>query len=244
MKIRRTISCGRRRIKLADVSYFQERILAWWRSSKRWFPWRHPDATLYIRIVSEVLLQRTRAEAVAAFWPAFIKRFPGWKQLAEADPDELSVFLKPLGLARQRAPRLHALAVAVWRAAETFPTERSVVQELPGVGQYIGNAILLFVHGEPTPLLDANAARVLERFFGPRKLVDLRYDPYLQSLAHQVVQHEHPETINWAILDLAATVCKSHLPRCEACPLHARCKFAFARHRAADRTRETGPRRG
>ena len=44
----------------------------------------------------------------------------------------------------------------------------------------VANAILLVCHEQPEPLLDSNMARVIERVFGPRKLADIRYDPYLQ----------------------------------------------------------------
>jgi adenine-specific DNA glycosylase len=50
-------------------------------------------------------------------------------------------------------------------------------------------------------------ARVLERVFGPRRLSDIRYDPYLQDLALRIVQHKDPARINWAFLDLAAMIC-------------------------------------
>jgi hypothetical protein len=59
-------------------------------------------------------------------------------------------------------------------------------------GQYIANAVLLLCHGEPQPLLDVNMARVLERVFGPKKLADIRYDPYLQQLAMRIVQCKKP----------------------------------------------------
>lgn len=48
----------------------------------------------------------------------------------------------------------------------------------------------LVVYGIPEPLVDVNMVRVLERFFGPRKLADIRYDSYLQTLARQVVEGE------------------------------------------------------
>jgi adenine-specific DNA glycosylase len=44
------------------------------------------------------------------------------------------------------------------------------IASLPGIGQYVANAVLLFAHGRSEPLLDANVARVLERHFGPRRL--------------------------------------------------------------------------
>jgi len=77
----------------------------------------------------------------------------------------------------------------------------------------------------PKPLLDVNMARVLERYFGPRQLTDIRYDPYLQNLSHQVVNHENSKQINWAILDFAALICKSRNPKCVTCFLSAGCKY-------------------
>ncbi|MFM7022382.1 MAG: hypothetical protein ACKOXB_05350 [Flavobacteriales bacterium] len=76
------------------------------------------------------------------------------------------------------------------------------------MGQYISNAVELVVYNKPSPLIDVNMARVLERFFGPRKMADIRYDPYLQELAYKVVNHKNAKEVNWAILDFAALVCR------------------------------------
>src|SRR5262245_66147751 len=77
------------------------------------------------------------------------------------------------------------------------------------------------------PLLDGNMARVLDRVFKPRRLVDSRYDPRLQALARLVVRSREPARVNWAILDIAARYCSSRLPACEECPLKNRCTFAM-----------------
>jgi len=100
---------------------------------------------------------------------------------------------------------------------------------LPGVGQYVANAIVLFAHDGREPLLDVNAARVLERHFGGRRLVDIRYDPYLQHLAKSIVRSDQAISLNWALLDLAATICRIKLPLCEQCPLAVTCADYAAR---------------
>ena len=100
------------------------------------------------------------------------------------------------------------------------------------VGQYIASAVLLFCHDQPEPLLDVNMARVLERYFGPREFADIRYDPYLQSLARKVVSCRRPAQMNWAILDLAALVCRTHSPRCGECPVAKGCRYRNRRARS------------
>jgi A/G-specific adenine glycosylase len=211
-----------------DIRWFQRRLLNWFLTSGRSFPWRKRSANNYTKVLSEVLLQRTRAEVVANFLPSFLKRYPSWQQLAKASKKDFRKFLQPIGLWRRRSASLERLAKEMARRGGRFPRTREEIEELPNVGQYIANSILLFCHRECQPLLDVNMARVLERFFGPRKLADIRYDPYLQSLAKAVVTTKTPIVINWAILDHATLICKRHMPLCPDCPLIMKCKFAEA----------------
>ena len=106
-----------------------------------------------------------------------------------------------------------------------LPSSRAEIESLPNVGQYVANAIELFGYGRERPLLDSGMARVLERFYGPRRLADIRFDPYLQALAHRVVADKAARETNWAILDLAAMICRMK-PKCNVCPLQSKCRFA------------------
>jgi A/G-specific adenine glycosylase len=205
------------------MSTARRHLLAWFASHGRKFSWRRGPASCYERVVSEVLLQRTRAESVDAVMCRFIACYPSWGALAEATQNDLQEFLRPLGLWRRRAESLRRLASAVVALEEKLPASRAELERLPAVGQYVANAILLFVHGKPEPLLDTNMARVLERYFGPRDLVDIRFDPYLQALAKQFVSCADGRELNWAVLDLGATVCKPRDPACEQCPLSRGC---------------------
>jgi len=226
------VKFGRRLIRPGDIQFFRKVLIKWYATSGRQFPWRRTGASRFHQIISEILLQRTRAETVAAFWAAFLTRFPSWSSLAAASIEEVEALLKPIGLSAQRAPRLKALATAITTRSGRFPSTRDEIEALPGVGQYIANAVLLFCFDKPHPLVDVNMARVLERFFGPRKLADIRYDPYLQQLAHAVVSSKHPRNLNWAILDLAAKLCTISDPLCERCPLSARCKYRQKRRQS------------
>jgi A/G-specific adenine glycosylase len=147
--------------------------LRWYDEKGRDFPWRGEGADLYRVILAELLLQRTRAETVAAFYDQFTLRFPSWQSLAESTVEEIGQLLKPIGLWRRRAVSLLALATEMAARGGDFPATRTDVKALPGVGQYIANSILLFSAGRAEPLLDVNMARVLERLFGPRRLVDI-----------------------------------------------------------------------
>lgn len=212
-------------ISSPGVNAFQRKLLKWFKSSGRKYSWRTKSSSNYHRILAEFLLQRTRADTVARFLPGFVSKYPSWKKLSMASEADLQESLKPIGLWRRRAASINLLGREMGKRRGRIPRNRAEIESLPGVGQYITNAILLFCHNEPHPLLDVNMARVLERYFGPRTLADIRYDPYLQSLAKRVVSCKYPWEINWAILDLAALVCKKQMPLCIECPLNQACLF-------------------
>lgn len=208
-----------------SLTWFRRKMRSWFLQKGRSFPWRNRSASNYHYIIAEVLLQRTRAEMVATVFPAFVRKFPSWRALATVKTADLEAVLKPLGLWKRRAASIHKLAGEMVRRHGRFPRTREEIEKLPSVGQYIANAILLFTQDRPEPLLDVNMARVLERFFGPRKLADIRYDPYLQKLARDILPRKGAKEFNWAVLDFAALVCRARQPLCPTCILRTRCLF-------------------
>lgn len=223
----KTLCTPRQSISSNRLSRFAHKLLTWFALEGRQFPWRKGSASPYLQLVVEVLLQRTRAETVAAFLPRFLKEYPGWVALAESSLPKLSADLQPIGLWRHRAPPLQGLAKDLVRRGLTWPKEREELEKLPAVGQYVANAALLFIHGEPHPLMDASMARLLRRYFAmiPEK-VDIRYDAPLHALAYRVLRRGNAVTLNWAILDIAAYFCTPHTPKCPECPLKRSCAHA------------------
>jgi A/G-specific adenine glycosylase len=208
-----------------DIEFFQERLLDWYNKNGRKFLWRRKTATTYELIISEVFLQRTKAKTVSKFLPDFLKKYPSWKQLGDATETDLQNITKPLGLYKQRGTRLYKLAQELRKRKGRFPKQRNQVEEIPMMGQYITNAYELYILKKKSPLLDVNMARLLERFFGKRKLADIRYDPYLQTLAYRVVNIDSSKELNWAILDFASSICKKNKPVCEKCLISNKCRF-------------------
>lgn len=208
-----------------NIEELQILLLDWYKVNGRKFPWRNHVRTHYQLIIAETLLQKTKAETVAKFYKQFVSIFPNWKSLANADSKTLEKYLNPLGLFRQRAKRLQSLATEMVKRKGKLPKSRKELESIPFLGQYIANSIELVIFKQPSPLIDVNMARVLERYFGERKMADIRYDPYLQKLSYKIVNHPNPKKINWAILDLAALVCKARKPLCSICPISLKCKY-------------------
>ncbi len=226
---------------------FRRNVLAWYRTRGRTFAWRDPRASTYVQLVSEVLLQRTRAETVQGMISDFIRQYPDWGALANASIDELGRSLRRIGLWRRRARSLKQLSKELVQRGGRWPEEREAIESIPAAGQYVASAVLLFVHDRAEPLLDVNMARVLERYFGPRQLADIRYDPYLQALARLVLDGVDAREVNWAILDFAAIVCTARNPGCWTCPTRKTCatgRVLGAVTRQRGRTRSARGRAG
>lgn len=208
----------------SKLTRFRKDLLTWFERNGRDFPWRAPTAGTFEQICVEVLLQRTRAETVSKIYPVFFARFTSWADIADASIEELEDCFKPIGLWTRRAHSVKALAEYAAARNGCFPSDPAMLAGVPAVGQYVQNAILLFQHGLEMPLLDVNMARVIERFVRPRRLADIRHDPWLQTAARWLVKGDRAIELNWAVLDFGSAICAARSPKCPACPVYARCR--------------------
>ena len=207
------------------VGSIRSLITDWFVTNGRVFPWRNSSATVYERIVTEVLLQRTRAASVASIYHSFFDHFPNWISIHLSSSESIQDSLKPIGIWRRRSASLKLLSSEMVERNGVYPDKREDIDNLPGVGQYVGNAIELFAHNRAMPLLDANMARVMERVIRPRELSDIRHDPWLQEICTELVQSNNSVDINWAILDIGGLLCRPSKPECGSCPLSSLCNY-------------------
>lgn len=203
------------------------RLTTWFHAEGRRFPWRDLHLDGWKLLLTEMLLQQTQASRVASFLGDFFQRYPSLEAIASEDEGQLAVVLAPLGLQNRRARRIRQVAIALLDTGSDVPRTRTALLRLPGVGPYVANAYLSFALGHAVPTLDVNMARILERLFGPRLLVDIRYDPHLKTTSELVLQAAgDPRLVNWALLDLGALYCTARNPKCERCPLSSCCRSA------------------
>jgi A/G-specific adenine glycosylase len=208
--------------ELSTATAVGQALEAWFASNGRDFRWRR-WRDHYRVAITEVLLQRTRAETVDRFIGSFLDRFPDADALASTTTAELELALAPIGLHRRRAASLMALA-------ETMKSEPQLAwDQRPGVGQYVSRAIAVNVDNDPVAMVDSNFVRVLRRVFRGGWMSDYRYDVRLQSLAQAVIcGAKDSRSVNWAVLDLGASVCRPGRPRCEDCPIRRQCRTGLS----------------
>jgi len=152
------------------------------------------------------------------------------RDLAPASEEERALLLRPLGLWGQRARQLKALATTLLtKYGGSVPCRYEDLVSLPGVGDYVARATLLFACGVPTYLLDVNSRKVVSRFFlHPRGGSDREIAEILRLATPR--DPAESRVFGWGIIDFSALVC-TRKPKCYRCPLAERCSYYLARAR-------------
>ncbi len=205
---------------------FVQKLLAWHAENKRDFSWRRTANPFHI-LIAEIMLQKTDVKKVSDVYDKFIQKYPTPQALASAELVELRKELALLGIHR-RAERLKKTAekIVSEHGAEV-PSEKQELLKLPGVGEYIANAVLCFAFGKDVPIVDTNVIRLLERVFGIKSSkARPRTDRKIWEFAAQLVPKGRCREYNQALLDFAASVCKSKKPLSATCPENKICSYA------------------
>jgi A/G-specific adenine glycosylase len=173
-----------------------------------------------------MLLKRTTATAAARTFPSFLDRFPDITALACSAPGAVEDALKPVGLYKQRSRSFVEMATHIRdREGGRFPRSLKRLKNVPGLGDYSSRAVLCFVHGRRTAIVDSNVERIIRRLFSAKAkpLTTSQVQLYADSL----VPAGRSREFNWAMLDLAASICRYDRARCERCPLAKLCDFSI-----------------
>ncbi len=200
-------------------------LLEWYRVCKRDLPWRKARS-FYTALVSELMLQQTRVEAVKERYVLFLQRFPTPGALAAASEEEVLKMWEGLGY-YSRARNLHKAAKIL--AAEGLPQDFNGVRALPGVGDYTAGAICSIALGLPQPAVDGNVLRILSRLYADGANID---EPATRARFSELLRAAYPpETGDFceALMELGAIVCVPNgAPLCGECPWQALCRAHLA----------------
>jgi len=225
----------------SEALALSQALLAWYRAQRRDLPWRRTSDPYRIW-VAEIMLQQTQVATVIPYYERFLARFPDVQALAKAELDEVLALWQGLGY-YGRARNLHAAARLVCeRHGGIIPSNPHEFRSLPGVGPYTAGAVLSIAFGQDEVALDGNVARVLCRLFNddqdPRTAKGRKE---LRRYAQALLPPGQAGELNQALMELGATICLPHAPRCPACPLGVSCR---ARSLGVQEERPVAKRRG
>ncbi len=196
-------------------------LLEWYRLAKRDLPWRRTRDP-YAILVSEVMLQQTRVEAVKEYYARFLQKFPTAQALAAASEEEVLKAWEGLGY-YTRARNLHRAAKSI--ARDGFPTTYEGVRALAGVGDYTAGAISSIALGLPCPAVDGNVLRILTRLLADGRNIDEKGTKDAFAAQLREVYPQDTSSFCQALMELGALVCLPNgAPQCGACPWSELCR--------------------
>jgi A/G-specific adenine glycosylase len=224
------------------LAFVQWAVLRWFEANRRDLPWRHTRDP-YAVLVSEVMLQQIQVARAIPFYEAFMARFPTVQTLAAAPLADAIRAWGDLGRYR-RVVNLHRTArLIVEEHGGVVPRPVDILRRLPGIGPYTAGAVACFAYEDPVAFVDTNMRRVLRRLFlgaGVDESTDA--DKRILRLAEAAVPRDRAWEWNQGLMEFGALQCTARRPRCDSCPLRARCSAlpGIERERPASRPRPSG----
>jgi A/G-specific adenine glycosylase len=152
------------------------------------------------------MLQQTQVERVLTKYESFLKEFPSFSALAQAQLKDVLAAWQGLGY-NKRAIALKKIAEHVDNnLAGTLPSDYVTLVELPGIGPATACAILTFAFDIATVFIETNIRSVyLHTFFAGKR--DVR-DEKIYPLVDCTLDRSNPRTWYYALMDYGAMLKK------------------------------------
>ena len=206
-----------------------------WASLRSWFkengrhelPWRL-DPSPWGILLAEILLHRTRAQAVASIYREVLNSFGSAAEVVER-PCEWLAITRPVGLAWRAKNFVSTCENILALHGRKVPSGQDALKSLPGIGHYISSAVRCFGFGFPEILVDTNTIRLASRITGePLDTSDHRNRKVRDAVA-RITENGFPANRddNYALIDLASLVCRPKNPECVRCPIAPSCKMGY-----------------
>jgi A/G-specific adenine glycosylase len=212
---------------LSDLPDLLDRL----ETTGRQFPWRFTDDPWRV-YVSEILLQRTRANAVESIYDEFFNKYPNPAALNRASEAQLRETIDSLGFGNQRTRTLFEVAELTTQEYDgRVPRSVEALKKPWRVGDYSARATLLFAFHESKALVDANIARIIGRYFDYEMPRQPHKDSDVYTLMHSLTPAEPAiaRAFYFSLIDHGALLCTSSNPECANCPIATQCQDRLSR---------------
>ncbi|MEZ4372464.1 MAG: endonuclease III [Polyangiaceae bacterium] len=208
---------------------------------------KHPDAhceldheSPFQLIVATVLSAQTTDVLVNQVTPELFRRWPTPKALAAADRAEVEQVLSRMGMFRQKAKNITALAGQLLeRHGGEVPRKLDELVALSGVGRKTANVVLGVAFGAPEGVVvDTHVQRISQRLGWTQETTPEKIEAELMEL----FPREDWDMLSHTLIFHGRRICAARSPACAACPVTAACPNAFAAEnvgRKAPRARRT-----
>jgi A/G-specific adenine glycosylase len=201
-----------------------ELLVGWYQQNRRDLPWR-ASRDPYRVLVSEIMLQQTRAETVKPYFYRFLEALPTVEALAACDEATLLKLWEGLGYYSRVRNLQKAARAVVEQHGGAIPSDFDALLALPGVGRYTAGAVASIAYDVPVPAVDGNVLRVLARLLGDdTDVLSATAKTNAERTLAPHVPTEGAGDFTQSLIELGALICTpGEHPKCEDCPLRLLC---------------------
>jgi len=177
--------------------------------------------TPYHMLVMVALSARTRDEQILKLAPGFFRSFPSVHSLAVADLALITKAINTIGMYRQKAKNLKAMAQMIVKDfGGEVPSTMEELVRLPGVGRKTASVILVSAFGSPAIAVDTHVHRVVNRLgWVKTKTVEAT-----EQVLLRIIPKSMQPIVNRVFVPFGRSICIAK-PRCWTCPLVNECAF-------------------
>ena len=150
-------------------------------------------------------------------------KYPGVRELADADPADIEAIVKPCGLGHSKARDISACMRMLRDKYDCrVPDDFDALLSLPGVGRKSANLIMGDVFGKPAIVTDTHCIRLCNRI----GLVDNMKEPAkVEKALWKIIPPEEGNGFCHRLVDHGRAVCTARTkPHCDKCCLADICQ--------------------
>jgi A/G-specific adenine glycosylase len=169
-------------------------------------PWRL-TRNPYRILVSEIMLQQTGIERVKPKYAAFLRTFPTFRSLANAEVADVLAVWKGLGYNRRALALRETAGIIASKRRGRMPRTLGELIELPGIGRATASAVLVYSFDQPIAFIETNIRRTfIHHFFPDASSVS---DARILPLVEKCLDRKDPRQWYYALMDYGAMLGKN-----------------------------------
>jgi endonuclease-3 len=177
-------------------------------------------------LVSCILSLRTQDPVTDAAADRLFEHLQTAEQFAVAAPDRIAALIYPVGMYRQKARTLIAIATELLaHCGGQVPSELEALLALPGVGRKTANLVRSFAFHLPAVCVDTHVHRITNRWGLVRTVSPEQTESELRRCLPAIYWLE----TNPLLVQHGQQLCRPLGPRCADCPLADLCGFEQVR---------------
>ena len=189
----------------------------------------YPDAecalhhqNVFQLIVAVALSAQTTDKSVNVVTPALFERYPDADALAAADVEEVSEYIKRIGMYKTKAKNIVGMAQKLVSDYDgQVPEDYDALVSLPGVGRKTANVVLSVGFGHQRIAVDTHVFRVANRIGLVHEKDVLKTE---LSLMERIPEERWSRT-HHSLIYHGRQCCDARKPKCDDCPINTLCEY-------------------